>query len=230
MSPADDKRESRWRPSSGLLWLAIVLPSIMLLSLVGLQMVWSQQADRRAAAAPPVAEPVAEAAPEPMAAAEPEPVAEAPAEYVKALGDVELRGAPGGVESKLIAFIESGAEPCTDPECWFTFDRVTFQTGSAEIDMEKSASQIGNILRILQAYPTLQLKIGGYTDNTGSEEANKALSQARAEAVVNAVAGLGVDPARMVAEGYGSQFPVAANDTEEGRAQNRRIDVRVRQR
>ncbi len=227
MSAADDKRGSRWSPSGGLTWLAIVLPSVMLLSLVGLQMVWSQQADRRAAAAPaaePVAEPAAEPAPEPA------PVAEAPAEFVRNFGDIELRGAADGVESKLVAFIESGLEPCTDPVCWFTFDRLTFKTGSADIDMEKSAAQIENIHRILQAFPAVQLKIGGYTDNTGPEETNMALSQARADAVVAAVAALGSDPARMNAEGYGAQFPVATNDTEEGRARNRRIDVRVRQR
>ena len=229
MSAADDRRESRWRPSSGLWWLAIVLPSIMLLSLVGLQMVWSQQADRRAAAAP-AAEPVAEPALEPVAAAEPAPVAEAPAAFVRNFGDVELRGAPDGVESKLVGFIEAGTAPCSDPACWFTFDRLTFKTGSAEIDMENSAAQIENIHRILGAFPAVQLKVGGYTDNTGSDETNMALSKARADAVVAAVAALGSDPARMDAEGYGPQFPVATNDTEEGRAQNRRIDVRVRQR
>ncbi len=232
MSAADDKRDQRWRSDGGLLWLAIALPSIILLSLVGLQMLWSQQADRRAAAAP-AAEPVAEAAAEPApeaAAAEPAPVAEAPAEFVRNLGGVELRGAADGVESKLVSFIEAGTEPCTDPQCWFTFDRLTFKSGSAEIDMEKSAAQIENIHRILEAFPTVKLKIGGYTDNTGSDETNMALSEARAEAVVAAVAALGSDPARMDAEGYGPQFPVATNDTEEGRAQNRRIDVRVLQR
>lgn len=231
MSAADENRESRWRPSSGLLWLAIALPSIILLSLVGLQMIWSQQADRRAAAAP--AAPVAQTAPAPVAEAapmEPAPVAEAPAEFVRNLGGVELRGAADGVESKLVGFIEAGTEPCTDPACWFTFDRLTFKTGSAEIDMDQSAAQIENIHAILTAYPTVQLKIGGYTDNTGPEETNMALSQARAEAVVAAVAALGSAPERMDAEGYGPQFPVASNDTEEGRAQNRRIDVRVRQR
>lgn len=151
-------------------------------------------------------------------------------EFVRDLSGFELRGAADGVESKLIAFIDSGAAPCTEAPCWFTFDRITFKTGSAEIDMEKSAAQIENIRRILEAYPTIQLKIGGYTDNTGSEETNMTLSEARAAAVVAAVAALGVDPARMDAEGYGPQHPVASNDTDEGRAQNRRIDVRVRQR
>jgi outer membrane protein OmpA-like peptidoglycan-associated protein len=231
MTSSDRDRETRWRPSGGVWWL-LALPALMLASLFALQMLWSQQADRAASAAPaPVAavpaepEPVVEAAP-----TAPTPVAEAPAEFVRDLGGVELRGSADGVESKLVGFIEAGTAPCTDPQCWFTFDRLTFKTGSAEIDMEKSAAQLENIHRILQAFPTVQLKIGGYTDNTGSDETNMALSQARAEAVVAAVAALGSAPDRMNAEGYGAQFPVASNDTEEGRAQNRRIDVRVRQR
>ncbi|MFN0022372.1 MAG: OmpA family protein [Parvularculaceae bacterium] len=218
------------RSSGGLWWLAIALPGVMIASLVGLQMLWSQQADRAASAVPaPVADAVVEPAPEP--AAEPAPVVtETPAEFVRELDGAPLRGAVDGVESKLIGFIESGAEPCTDAPCWFTFDRLTFETGSAALDMEQSAAQIDNIHRILTAYPGIQLKIGGYTDNTGPEEVNMALSEARADAVVAAVASLGTDPARMDAEGYGPQHPVATNDTEEGRAQNRRIDVRVRQR
>lgn len=227
---SDRDRDSRWRPSGGIWWL-LALPALMIASLVALQMLWSQRADRaaRAAPAPVAAEPAPEAVAE-AAPVDPAPAAEAPAEFVRNLGGVELRGAADGVESKLVAFIESGAEPCTEAPCWFTFDRLTFKTGSAEIDMEKSAAQLENIHRILGAFPAVQLKIGGYTDNTGSDETNMALSQARAEAVVAAVAALGSDPARMDAEGYGPQHPVASNDTEEGRAQNRRIDVRVRQR
>lgn len=68
--------DSRPRSSGGTLWLAIASPWIILASLVGLQMLWSQQADRRAAA---------------------------PAEFVRSFGGVELRGAANGVESKLVA-------------------------------------------------------------------------------------------------------------------------------
>ena len=180
----------------------------------------------------PAAEPVvADAAPvEPAIVEEPAPV-EAPAEvFTRDLNGVTLTGAFNGVEQRLVEFIDSGKEPCTDAACWFTFDRLTFRTGSAEIDMENSQAQLDNIKRILDAYPTIELKLGGYTDNTGSEQANLALSQARADAVAAALVAMGVAQERVVAEGYGPQFPVASNETEEGRAQNRRIDVRVRQR
>jgi len=156
-----------------------------------------------------------------------EPVA---TDFRRDLGGFQLKGAPDGVEAKLIGFIESGKSPCTDAECWFTFDALTFASGSAELDMAKSQEQLNNIAQILKAFPGIQIKIGGYTDNTGSEAANRALSEARANAVAKAIAALGVDPARLSAEGYGPQFPVADNATEEGRARNRRIDVRVRDR
>lgn len=143
------------------------------------------------------------------------------------VGGVELTGAANGVEAKLLAFIESAAEPCKEAACWYSFDRLTFNTGSAELDMDKSAAQLDNIAQILNANPNIALKIGGYTDNTGPEDVNTAISQARAEAVVAALVADGISADRLDPEGYGPQHPVASNDTEEGRAQNRRIDVRV---
>ncbi|MEQ1931103.1 MAG: DUF937 domain-containing protein [Parvularculaceae bacterium] len=151
-------------------------------------------------------------------------------DFSRDLGGFLLRGAADGVESKLITFIDSGTAPCTDAQCWFTFDRLTFESGSARLDMARSREQIANIAEILKAFPGIQLKIGGYTDNTGSSEANMTLSQQRAEAVVAAVSALGVDATRLVGEGYGPQFPIADNASEDGRAKNRRIDVRVRER
>jgi outer membrane protein OmpA-like peptidoglycan-associated protein len=223
-------------------WLWAI-PVALGVGLVGWMMTRGGKEEKIASAEPTMVETPAPAIDEPAVIAEApasedagaiysvEPIGDPLADgFVKTVSGFEIRGAAGGVESKLIGFIESGQEPCTDSPCWFTFDRLTFKTGSAELDMEQSAAQIENIHRILEAWPNIQLKIGGYTDNTGTDEANNALSQQRAEAVVAAVAALGADPARMDAEGYGPLHPVASNDTEEGRAQNRRIDVRVRQR
>ncbi len=136
-----------------------------------------------------------------------------------------LKGNQHGMESKLLDFIESGA--AVDNSKWFNFDRLTFKTGSANIDMSHSNDQLTNIADILKAHPDVLLKIGGYTDNTGSDEVNLRISQQRAEAVVTALAGMGIDSSRLDPEGYGSQHPVASNDTSEGRAMNRRIAVRV---
>jgi outer membrane protein OmpA-like peptidoglycan-associated protein len=73
------------------------------------------------------------------------------------------------------------------------------------------------------------VKIGGYTDNSGNPDANKQLSQARAEAVCDALEAHGVDRSRVQAEGYGDQHPIADNNTAEGRAKNRRVAILVTQ-
>jgi outer membrane protein OmpA-like peptidoglycan-associated protein len=79
----------------------------------------------------------------------------------------------------------------------------------------------------MKCYPNVNLKIGGYTDNVGDAAANQRLSQARAENTKQAIVAQGIDASRLEAEGYGPDHPVASNDTEQGRQQNRRIDVRV---
>lgn len=160
-------------------------------------------------------------------------VTDAAGNAISALGEFFKRTLPGGIElnipklgieNKLIDFIEGGT---ISKEAWMNFDRITFNTGSAIINMEKSGEQIENIAQILKAYPNVKIKIGGYTDNTGSAEGNMKLSQARADAVKAALIKKVIDATRVETEGYGSAHPVASNDTEEGRAQNRRIAVRV---
>jgi outer membrane protein OmpA-like peptidoglycan-associated protein len=130
-----------------------------------------------------------------------------------------------GLENKLIAFIEDQSK-VVDNTTWFNFDRLLYETGSATLKPE-SREQLQNMAAILKAYPTVTLKIGGYTDNTGNAVANKKLSQSRAEAAMTELVRLGVAQARLEAEGYGQEHPVASNKTEEGRAQNRRVAVRV---
>jgi outer membrane protein OmpA-like peptidoglycan-associated protein len=138
---------------------------------------------------------------------------------------VELNIPELGVENKLIAFIEDAQRP-VDEKLWFSFDRLTFETGKATLKPE-SQEQLKNIAEILKAYPKVTIKLGGYTDNTGDPQANLRLSQQRADTVMADLVKLGVDSGRMKAEGYGQEHPVADNSTEEGRAKNRRIDIRV---
>ncbi len=138
---------------------------------------------------------------------------------------VELNIPELGVENRLIAFIEDAQRPLDD-KTWFSFDRLTFETGKATLKPE-SQEQLKNIAEILKAYPKVAIKVGGYTDNTGDPQANLGLSQQRADAVVASLVTLGVDGGRLKAEGYGQEHPIADNSTEEGRAKNRRIDIRV---
>jgi outer membrane protein OmpA-like peptidoglycan-associated protein len=138
---------------------------------------------------------------------------------------VELNIPRLGIENKLIDFIEDSSKP-VDNKTWFDFDRLLFDTGEATLQ-PSSQEQLGNIAAILKAYPNVKIKLGGYTDNTGNSGANLALSTARANNVMAELAKLGVAPDRITAEGFGDQFPVGDNATEEGRAQNRRISLRV---
>ncbi len=135
-----------------------------------------------------------------------------------------IKAANDGFISKLVGFIENNE--AINKDLWFSMDGITFDTNKATIKKESDA-QINDIAEILKAYPKVKIKIGGYTDNTGNTKANKKLSANRADAVKKALVAKSVKADRMDAEGYGSDHPVASNDTEEGRQQNRRIDVRV---
>ena len=139
-------------------------------------------------------------------------------------GGVNLRFPPNGTEARLLSFIQ-GSAPVTKDR-WFEFDRLNFETDSAVIRAD-SRDQLANVAAILKAYPAAGVKIGGYTDNSGKPAANRQLSQARAEAVRDALSGLGVDRGRVEAEGYGDQHPIADNNTAEGRAKNRRVAILV---
>ncbi|MFZ5785262.1 MAG: OmpA family protein [Acidobacteriota bacterium] len=105
---------------------------------------------------------------------------------------------------------------------------VFFDTGKADIKPE-SALAIGEIAALLKGDPTLRLFVVGHTDNTGSVEGNVTLSQARADSVLQAlVRDHGIAASRVRSHGCGQFAPVASNDTEEGRARNRRVEL-VRQ-
>jgi len=80
---------------------------------------------------------------------------------------------------------------------------------------------------IKQAPAGTRIEVGGHTDNTGDAAANLTLSQQRADAVVAKLAELGVAADTLTAKGYGQEMPRASNDSEEGRAQNRRIEFAV---
>jgi outer membrane protein OmpA-like peptidoglycan-associated protein len=102
-------------------------------------------------------------------------------------------------------------------------DPIAFQTGSPDLTAE-SATTITEIARILTENPTARIEVGGHTDSDGGEEANEILSQTRADAVVAALVGAGIEPERLQAVGYGASRPIASNETGEGKARNRRIE------
>ncbi|MEY4697680.1 MAG: hypothetical protein RIT14_2108 [Pseudomonadota bacterium] len=101
--------------------------------------------------------------------------------------------------------------------------KITFTPGSAEIDAQ-AVGLMNALAEALSNCPALPMEIGGHTDAQGSEDGNRALSQARAEAVLIALEGRRVDVSAMKAVGYGESRPLADNANEEGREANRRIE------
>lgn len=114
-----------------------------------------------------------------------------------------------------------------DPNKWYTIENLYFETGSSDLKAGYEL-QLNNIAEILNAYPDLKVKLGGYTDNSGNEDSNQKLSNLRAQTAKLKLLELGISADRIEAEGYGSQHPICeTNDTDECKAKNRRIDVRV---
>ncbi|MCH7382814.1 OmpA family protein [Acinetobacter dispersus] len=103
---------------------------------------------------------------------------------------------------------------------------INFATGSNQIPDENKAI-LDKAATLLKTAKDAKLTVAGYTDSTGNADSNKALSQKRAQAVVDYIVSQGVDAAQLTAVGHGADNPVADNATEEGRFKNRRIEFSV---
>lgn len=153
---------------------------------------------------------------------------------VGALSDIKL---PDGtsinvgansVESRLFNFLNDANQTVGDDKTqgWMSLDRVYFETGKASLTAA-SQDQLRNIAAIVKAFPGTGIKFGGYTDNVGKADTNLLLSADRANAARKMIMDNGVAASLVAAEGYGQEHPLTTNDTPEGRAQNRRVDVRI---
>ena len=87
--------------------------------------------------------------------------------------------------------------------------------------------QRDTLVELLEKNPALKIELGGHTDNVGRPEDNQRLSEQRAKAVYDYIVGKGVAANRLTYKGYGETQPVATNDTEEGRGENRRTEIKV---
>jgi outer membrane protein OmpA-like peptidoglycan-associated protein len=105
----------------------------------------------------------------------------------------------------------------------FVTNNILFDTGKATLKQE-SMVEIMKVAEYMKKNPTARFEVQGHTDNQGSDKINDPLSQQRAEAIVKALEGLGVDGFNLKAVGKGSHEPVADNKTEDGRAKNRRVE------
>jgi outer membrane protein OmpA-like peptidoglycan-associated protein len=103
---------------------------------------------------------------------------------------------------------------------------VLFSINSASLK-PGAYGELDRVAKVLNQYPQTTITIAGYTDSTGTEEYNQKLSERRSEAVKNALVGMGVNPSRMTAIGYGENRPIADNSTEYGRQMNRRVEILI---
>jgi outer membrane protein OmpA-like peptidoglycan-associated protein len=101
---------------------------------------------------------------------------------------------------------------------------VNFKTDSDELTAE-SLAILDAVSATLSANPQIQVMVAGHTDGDGEDSYNKDLSQRRAQRVVDYLAGNGVERNNLIAKGFGEEQPIAGNDTVEGKAQNRRVEL-----
>ena len=112
------------------------------------------------------------------------------------------------------------------PTTHFILENVYFNTGSAILKPE-SFTALNNLLEVMKLKQSLIIEIGGHTDNVGNETSNLTLSQDRAESVKSYLIKNGISSNRISAKGYGQNQPIADNSTVEGKAKNRRTEVKI---
>ena len=161
-----------------------------------------------APATPVVAEPAPAPAPEPEPEPQPAPEPEPVQEIKQAIQE---------------AVKEEKKEFTLDLEK--LMKQSLFEFDSAKI-AEDNYAGLDVVSDFLKENPNISVKVDGHTDNVGSKEYNQKLSERRAEAVANYLKEKGVNSTQISTEGFGFSKPIASNDTEEGRAQNRRTELK----
>jgi OOP family OmpA-OmpF porin len=140
---------------------------------------------------------------------------------------------PQGWQVKADISVKPAAAPVDATVCQQLFSdllargKIRFVSGRATIDPD-SAGLLDRLIETALRCPTVNIEIAGHTDTDGEDAFNQALSEKRAQAVADYLVKAGLPANRFTATGYGSTQPVATNDTDEGKAQNRRIEFMVR--
>lgn len=134
--------------------------------------------------------------------------------------EAEMRQALAEVESASIQREQNILAITFKSDFSFGFDSAIIKPGAED--------EIARVAAVLVKYPQTNISIEGYTDSKGSEEYNMNLSARRAEAVKNSLIGRGLSSSRLQTIGFGESKPVATNDTEAGRQQNRRVRIVIK--
>ena len=130
------------------------------------------------------------------------------------------------VEQYIVKWLQDDSK-IVNKTTWFNFDCLVFDERKTNLN-KPGQLQLENIKKIMEAFPTMHLKIGAYTDSLEVKNENKmSISSLRASNVKESLIALGVKSDRLESEGYGDQYPVASNKTASGRAENRRVAVRI---
>ena len=135
----------------------------------------------------------------------------------------QAANAQSHAQSLQSALAELQARP-TDRGMVVTLSDLLFDTGSAHLN-PGGVRVVDHLVEFMDAYPQRRVSIEGFTDSVGNPVANQDLSERRASAVRLALIDRGVDPARLVARGYGEDYPVASNTNPAGRQLNRRVEI-----
>ncbi len=176
-------------------------------------------------AAPSVAAPALTPTPLPSMAASAITQAAAPAalamKSIQIPGGGKLDVTPGGFLENFYNLINDKNADLSKP---LKLENVNFATNSARLT-DDSIKEIAKVAAVMKAFPNVAIRVEGHTDSKGNAEANKKLSGERASSVKASLAGMGTDPSRVESIGFGAEKSVASNDTDEGRAKNRRVEV-----
>jgi outer membrane protein OmpA-like peptidoglycan-associated protein len=106
-------------------------------------------------------------------------------------------------------------------------EKVEFETDSAKL-LPSSTPLLDEVVTVMKEHPEIEhVRVGGHTDSTGDKAHNVKLSDDRAASVKQYLVDHGIAPERLASKGYGETRPIADNNTEEGRAQNRRVDIHI---
>ncbi|HNR06388.1 MAG TPA: OmpA family protein [Saprospiraceae bacterium] len=140
-------------------------------------------------------------------------------------GGISLNTKKGSFTDKFVSFFADSLAK-VDPKMAFTFDGVHFKTGSDSLTME-SGTQLDELASVMTAYSGVNIRVVGHTDNVGDAAMNKKLSDARAKSVKAYLVGKGIAGRRIETLGMGQASPIGDNNTEEGKAMNRRVEVFV---
>ena len=131
---------------------------------------------------------------------------------------------PGSFNHQLASFMLKGSDSELPKD--IVFDHLNFDSATTRLTPESDPT-VANLVAIMKCYPAMKVRLEGYTDSTGDPVANKQLSLNRANAISALLAQGGIDPSRISTDGWGDEKPIASNDTEEGRARNRRTELVV---